>query len=99
MCAYISLLQSEAVDAGKREAELEKELNSLKGRIDSMKEGLRRERLKMKQLEDQRADEKAEQERSHQQEMMKEKAHVKALTDERAGLIMRHNQEMTRLKV
>ena len=95
MCAYISLLQSEAVDAGKREAELEKELNSLKGRIDSMKEGLRQERLKMKQLEDQ----KAAQEGSHQQEMMREKAQVKALTDERAGLIMRHNQEMTRLKV
>lgn len=95
MCAYISLLQSEAVDAGKREAELEKELNSLKERIDSMKEGLRQERLKMKQLEDQ----KAAQEGSHRQEMMREKAQVKALTDERASLIMRHNQEMTRLKV
>ena len=98
----ISLLQSETVDAGKRKAELEKQLEmqadhvaSLKKRIEDMQKSLREDRIKMKQL----TGEKAEQEGSHQQEIVREKAQVKALTDERASLIKRHNQEMTKLKV
>ena len=96
-CMYLFFMQSEVPDIGgtKREAELERELGiqkehvtSLEERITTMKEGLQEERIKTK-----------DKEKLHKQELERERAQVKALTDARANLERKHKQEVARLKV
>lgn len=96
-CKYLLFMQSEVPDIGgtKREVELERELGiekdhvtSLQERIATMKEGLQEERIKAK-----------DKEKLHKQELERERAQVKALTDDRANLERKHKHEVARLKV
>ncbi|XP_019848821.1 PREDICTED: trichohyalin-like [Amphimedon queenslandica] len=90
------LRQSEVPDIGgtKRETELERELGiekdhvtSLQERIATMKEGLQEERIKAK-----------DKEKLHKQELERERAQIKVLTDDRANLERKHKQEVASLK-